>query len=318
MVSLARLIGVLVTSAVVLLLAVTVVYRRVAEWAARRQGSTVRALAAAAALLRKPRIQAWVLALGAMVLLGLADAVLEPGWPEVVRVELVVPKLGPGRPIRVVQLSDFHSEGTVGLEERLPGMVALLKPDLIVFTGDAINRRAGLPHFRRAMTALAQVAPAFAVRGNWDVWWFPNASLFQGTGVRELASEAVPVLIGGRRIWVAGVPVDSEDTISSTLGLLPKSEFILFLHHFPAVARLATPSGADLVLSGDTHGGQARLPLLGELVRIHRFGVWKPLGLGREGPGWLYVNRGIGGEGWIPKLRLFCRPEITLFELRGG
>jgi predicted MPP superfamily phosphohydrolase len=168
------------------------------------------------------------------------------------------------------------------------------------------------------MAALAQVAPVFAVRGNWDVWWFPNTRLFEETGVRELASEAVPVMVGGRRIWVAGVAVDSEDSIGTTLAPVPKGEFVLFLHHFPAAARLAVPLGADLVLAGDTHGGQARLPLLGELVRIHRFGVWKPLGLGREGPGWLYVNRGIGGEGWLPKVRLFCRPEITLLELRDG
>ncbi len=51
------------------------------------------------------------------------------------------------RPLRVVHLSDMHCDPTTRLEERLAAEVAAAHPDLL-FTGDAINSRAGLPVFQ--------------------------------------------------------------------------------------------------------------------------------------------------------------------------
>jgi hypothetical protein len=42
-----------------------------------------------------------------------------------------------------VQLSDFHSGARVRLENALPEIVGGVGPDLIVFTGDAVNENAG-------------------------------------------------------------------------------------------------------------------------------------------------------------------------------
>jgi uncharacterized protein len=262
----------------------------------------------------------WVaLVLAGTLALTAADAFHEPYAPEIVRTTVTSPKLpADSRPIRIVHLSDIHAEGHVRIEGDLPPIVRGLHPDLIVFTGDAVNEDAGVAPFRRLMSELAQIAPTYAVRGNWDVWWFPHANLFGGTGVRELKGEAVPLDVRGREIWIAGSPVDSERTVTTALAGVPKTSLLVFLHHFPWAARMAAAHGADLHLAGDTHGGQLRLPLLGELVRIHRHGVWRPLGLGRDGATWTYVNRGIGMEGGMPPVRLLCRPEVTLIEVKGA
>jgi hypothetical protein len=112
---------------------------------------------------------------------------IEPSWPEIVRVHVASAKLVPGaRPIRIVQLSDIHSDAKPRLEERLPALIAREQPDLIVFTGDAVNSPEGLPVFRRLITRLAQLAPAFAVQGNWDVWYWSGFDLFGGTSAHEL------------------------------------------------------------------------------------------------------------------------------------
>jgi predicted MPP superfamily phosphohydrolase len=69
------------------------------------------------------------------------------------------------------------------------------------------------------------------------------------------------------------------------------------------------------MLSGHTHGGQIRLPLIGALV-LPPMGKKFDQGwfqLGRMG---LYVNRGIGTIG-VP-FRLDCPPEITIFTLRAS
>src|SRR5262249_32203008 len=63
--------------------------------------------------------------------------------------------------------------------------------------GVAINSSGGLPVFRRCMTRIASIAPTFAVRGNWDVWYWSDLDLFGGTGVRELNGEAVAVQVRG-------------------------------------------------------------------------------------------------------------------------
>jgi hypothetical protein len=241
---------------------------------------------------------------------------LEPYWPEVTRVRIVSARLQGSRPVRIVQISDLHSDPAPRLEERLPGLVRDLQPDLIVFTGDAVNSRAGLPVFRRCLRELAAVAPLYAVRGNWEQWWFREPDVYAGTGAIVLDGESRSLTIGGSRLVLAGLPVNREGETAALLGRLPEEGFRLYLHHFPAAAALAPPGSFDLALTGDTHGGQVRLPLLGALVRIPRHDVWLPSGLQQTRGGPVYVNRGIGMEGGrVPRVRFLCRPEITLIEL---
>lgn len=68
----------------------------------------------------------------------------------------------------------------------------------------------------------------------------------------------------------------------------------------------------DAVLAGHSHGGQARLPLIGPLVTP--FGVGKyDLGRFQTPSGPLYVRAGVG---WFDlNIRFRCRPEITGIEL---
>jgi hypothetical protein len=65
------------------------------------------------------------------------------------------------------------------------------------------------------------------------------------------------------------------------------------------------------MLSGHTHGGQVRLPLIGAPVapvEDRRFIA----GLVAADDRLVYVNRGLG---FNRRVRLFVRPEITLLEL---
>lgn len=91
---------------------------------------------------------------------------VEPYWRQVRHVRLQTTKLRLGaRAIRIVQISDIHSDPRPRLEQRLPQLVAATRPDIIVFTGDMLNG----------------VVP-----------------LFEGTGV-ELDGQAQSVLVGGTR-----------------------------------------------------------------------------------------------------------------------
>ena len=296
------------------------VVRWVVRWRAARRAADVPAVEPGAGRGRRRVfriLESINLGLAGLGIVAAAYAYYEPYRPEVIWVRIPTAKLPEGSsPIRIVQLSDIHSDDDARLEDDLPEIVASLRPDAIVFTGDAVNQDGGLVHFRRLMRALAAIAPTFAVRGNWDVWWFSHLRFFAGTGVRDLDGEAVPLAVRSVRVWFVGAPVEGHDLLWPVLGEVPPDELSIVLHHYPEVGARALELGADLALAGDTHGGQVRLPPLGPLIRISRFGAYNDAGLHRIGSGLLCVNRGIGMEGgWVPRVRFGCRPEITVVEI---
>jgi len=253
---------------------------------------------------------------------------VEPDWLAVERVSVPLRGLPPGAPaVRLALLSDTHSEPEAHLERELPGALAGLAPDLIVFAGDALNAPGGLPVFRALLTELVRLAPTYVVRGNWDVWYFGGLDLFGGTGAIELRGErAQRLVVRGVELHLAGFAVQegwearaleaNEPLVAALLDGAPEGSVRVLVHHYPEVAALGARRGADLALSGDTHGGQVWLPLLGELVRLSRFGRYFTAGLHRLDGGHLYVNRGLGVEGGAaPRVRFLCRPELTLIEL---
>jgi len=263
-------------------------------------------------------VRAAVLSLAALgIVCAVYARLVEPFWPKVERVEIRTAELPAGaRPVRLVLLSDFHCDPQRRLEPRLPGMVAELRPDAIVFAGDAVNSEESTEVFRELISRLARIAPTCAVRGNWETWWFPQIDLYGGTGAKLLEGDVVRLAVGGSEIWLAGVGVDRESSIPETLAKVPQESFAVFVHHFPEAAAEAVRAGADLALAGDTHGGQVRLPFIGPTGRISRWGGYHDVGLHRIAGGWLYVSRGIGMEGGTaPRVRFLCRPEITLIEI---
>jgi len=242
---------------------------------------------------------------------------VEPYWLEVTHVRIKIRKLTAGsRPVRFVQISDVHSEREARLEGRLPVVIATEHPDFIVFTGDAVNSPEGLGNFRTLMSRLAKIAPTYAVRGNWDVWYWNKLDLFGGTGVIELAASAVRVPVPGTDVWVGGVPVGSEAQIPTVLAGIPATAISVLIYHYPDEIEDIRGLGLDLYCAGHTHGGQVAVPGYGALVTFSKFGKRYEAGLYHEGSTAMYVNRGIGMEGGAaPRVRFFARPEVTVIEL---
>jgi len=242
-----------------------------------------------------------------------AEPFVEPYWLEVTHVRIASPKLLKGsRTVRIAQVSDLHCDTKPRLEERLPGIIARQRPDVIVFTGDALNAPEGLPIFKRCMTRLAKIAPTFAVLGNWDT----NPSyLFDGTGVHPLDGEVAKLRIGGEKIWIGGARIGHLPT-----GLFfqsaPPDALTIFLYHYPSGASEAAKAKVDLCLAGHTHGGQAVIPFCGSISRLAGFEEKYVAGLYRVEGTWLYVNRGIGMEGGVwPRVRFLARPEVTILDI---
>jgi uncharacterized protein len=242
---------------------------------------------------------------------------VEPHWPVVTHARIASAKIPSGtRPIRIAHISDTHCDPSPVLEERLPDLVAAERPDIIVFTGDALNESESLGIFLRLMTRLDRIAPTYAVRGNWDVWYWHWKDLYQNTGVRELNGTGEIVDVAGAKLWVSGVAVENESKVEQALAGAPEDAFTVFLHHYPDEIYEVARRRVNLYCAGHTHGGQVALPFYGAIITLSKFGKRFENGLYRVDDTWMYVNRGIGMEGGPqPRVRFFARPEITIIEV---
>jgi predicted MPP superfamily phosphohydrolase len=269
---------------------------------------------------RRPLSRRRFLTLGAA---GLAAAGLgDVFWvePRGVRIEeLVLPTGQTGRPVRLVQISDLHLDEFGGYFRKITELVTGLNPDLIVLTGDYLEEERNIRAVLDFLLRLKAPHGVYAVQGNWEYWSrLEGENLrrhFHGAGARLLINERADLEIAGQKLSLLGLDYpSSSDQLGSLQAHADPARFNLLLSHVPAFAHENLGQHIGLILSGHTHGGQVRLPLLPPLY-LPRFSGRFVSGLYRVGPHNtpLYVNRGIGTS--VLPVRLACRPEITLITL---
>jgi len=240
---------------------------------------------------------------------------IEPYWIEVKTVQIPTSKLKHGI-VRVVQISDLHCRGTEGNEEKVVALVNALKPDVIVFTGDAADNPEGLKRFKDTMRRLEAGLVKVAVRGNYDLVKFQKADLFGGTDFTELDSRSIEVEKDGEKFWITGVNCEKEGEIDGVLKKVPRDCFSILLYHYPDLVEDMAGRNVDLYLAGHIHGGQIALPFYGAVITLSKFGKKYESGMYKVANIKLYVNRGIGMDGGpSPRARFLARPEITVFEI---
>lgn len=231
---------------------------------------------------------------------------------------------------RIVQISDIHFKEFTEpfFLNRVIEHVNRLHPDLVLLTGDFVSTGPMPRHFAArwvyhcaAMLEQIRCPLRYAVLGNHDVMvnQYAVTDALEGHHIPVLSNRHVPIEHNGRRIWLGGTADVSEsrpDLDRALPGRKAGSEPVILLVHEPDYADTVVGHGVALMVSGHTHGGQVRLPLLPPL-HLPRLGRKYIEGLFHFRDGMqLYVNRGIGTVG-VP-FRFFCPPEITVFTLQPG
>jgi len=233
---------------------------------------------------------------------------------------------------KVLLLSDFHSRG-IGLRERrvLKIVNALGQHDLVALCGDLIYTPRGMDEMALFVSKLRATDAVCATYGNSEhkngVVPHRFSELLSRAGAQMLLNSHIRIHRGGESIVVAGVddPVSLHDDIAQALGGVSDADFQFLLMHTPDSIALAAARGIDVVVSGHTHGGQVKLPLIGAAFTHSYLGSSMSHGLYagkrlhnvlgfRPGRTQLYVTRGIGISGLA--MRFLCRPEITSITLR--
>jgi predicted MPP superfamily phosphohydrolase len=261
-------------------------------------------------------------AIACSVLLSLIYVfVIEPSWVEVRAISLTLPHLAPEFDrYKVVQLSDIHTDRWM-TPQRLAGIVDLVNrqhPDLVALTGDYVTR--GVTSYIPYLTPLAHLAPkdgTLAVLGNHDYIQLaaPIVRTLQQAGVKLLKNQVYSLQRGNARLHIAGVDDvfrGSADLVA-VLRQLPATGAAVMLAHEPDFAdQTVATQRFDLQLSGHSHGGQVQLPFLPSILPPLAYKY--PSGLYHLQNMLQYTNRGVGMV--QPRVRLNCRPEVTVLTLR--
>jgi hypothetical protein len=240
-------------------------------------------------------------------------------------VSLTSPRLRPGGPsLCLAHLSDLHLRRVRDRHRRLVRLLKERRPDVLCLTGDIIARPpATWEACAELLPRLAEGQPTFACAGNWEADFRGRQAelraMMAGWGVELLVNEsrtldtpAGPVRVAGVDDMALGWP-----SFQDALGGGDGTAYTVLLSHAPLGMRFLTDERrADLVLSGHTHGGQIRVPLLWRL--------FLPLGHGgfvadlhRVGGAQLYVSRGFGAAAWLP-FRFRCPAEVAFIEVRSA
>ena len=218
---------------------------------------------------------------------GLAVAgdgtIFEANRPQLVSLEVRLPRLAESWDgFRIAQLSDLHYDdyfSVVPLRKAID-IVNRLEPDLVVLTGDFVTSPLQHSGRARAMAAAAAIEPCaqwlsrlraasgvLAVLGNHDV--DTDAAhiieVLQSHSILVLRNRSLTIEREGKRLWVTGVDdvLAGKPDIKLALSGIPPSEPVILLAHEPDFADFAARYPVDLQLSGHSHGGQIRLPLVG-------------------------------------------------------
>lgn len=244
---------------------------------------------------------------------------------EIVRLELKLPRLAPAFDgYRLVQISDIHM-GTGMTDDQLHRIVNMVndeQPDVIALTGDYVTFGNIQPLMKPLVTAFSQLKPkdiTVATQGNHDHVTDPVmvSQMLSDSGVTELKNSVHSITRGSSVLHFAGVDTlwyDKAD-LTKVLPLLHGDECAVLLAHEPDFADVSAATGRfDLQISGHSHGGQIRWPVVNRPVVVPRHSTKYPIGQYQVGSMIQYTNRGVGTS--LPAIRLNCRPEITVYTLR--
>lgn len=225
---------------------------------------------------------------------------------------------------KIVHFSDLHYGSTVGLKELKDTVKKInkLNPDIIVFTGDLIENNVKLSkkelnNIIKELNKLKPKIETLAVIGNHDYdhdYWnkiVPNLdwTVLDNTYKYVYNGSNEKIVFVGFDDLTEGKP-DYDNAFSFLNEQTEKLYTIVLAHESDQVDEISDYE-FNLVLSGHSHLGQVRLPLIGAL--------YTPIGSKKYfdehykiGNADLYINGGIGTS--FVKLRFFNKPSINLYR----
>lgn len=220
---------------------------------------------------------------------------------------------------RIVQVSDLHNQFFGFGEGALLDRIADLSPDIIVVTGDVVDKN--FTNYKlayRFFEGAVSIAPVYYVTGNHEMW-------LAGERMTEFLSSIEKLginMMDDRKVTVKGLTIIgiADESLRRPPEELKQEEgFTICLAHEPMYYNKYRELGADVAFTGHVHGGQVIIPKKGGLISpdleffpelyagAHVYGEG-------EGSMTMYISRGLGNS--VLPLRINNFPELVVVTLR--
>lgn len=242
---------------------------------------------------------------------------------------------------KIVQLSDFHSNGYKDTTDIIINKIENINPDIVVMTGDMVSWEIGnIDELEKLISSLSINYPIYYINGNHEqLLEITNLKEYneflnkiKSLGVTYIKNNFVEIIRDGQSINLYEIDIPlmegnglyvkegelDDDYINSKLSNIKSNKFNILLAHNPLFIDEYSSWGADLVLSGHIHGGIIRIPIVdvGVLSPEKKFFPKYDSGEFKVGDTTMIVNRGIGTSSI--KLRVFNNPEISVITLKSN
>ncbi len=226
--------------------------------------------------------------------------------------------------LKIAVVADIHA-GNWFLErrraKRILDAVNAQNPDIILFLGDYTNGyyyqttldRDSLQNYLSQFKA--KIAK-FGILGNHDAFLGKRymMNVLKNSSITPLVNSNAKVSTPYGDFYVAAIadPQTLSYSYSKALKDIPPNAPVIFMTHNPAIAR-EIPHRVDLVLAGHTHGGQLRLPFIGNIFSIKNIPRSRTEGVSYFNNHTIYTSKGLGTSRF--PVRFFCEPEFTILRI---
>lgn len=232
----------------------------------------------------------------------------------------------------IVHLSDLHNKNFGKNQQPLINIVKKVNPDIIVITGDLVDRR--LYNDKPALKLLKQIteiSDVYFVSGNheWKSGRYNTLrDKIRNCGAIILSDDYKEIKKKGQSIYILGVDDPSKysnkklslkmfgNSLKTIINRIDSEKFKILLAHRPDLIEIYSSCKLDVVFSGHAHGGQVRLPIIGGLF-VPNQGLFPKYtaGIYNMNRTSMVVSRGLGNSSIAPQ-RIFNRPEVIVLTLR--
>lgn len=247
----------------------------------------------------------------------------ENNWIEVEHIKINISNLPKElNGLKIAHISDVHlsKEGTN--IDNIVSSVKHEKPDIIVMTGDIIDKSADLKTcgLDKLCKGLSEITKTYAVTGNHELWnnnvdkW---TSILTENNVKVIDNKVETYTKNNKSIAIVGLS-DGNEYKQVDINDIP----IILLAHRPELFVSSYSSDLNsikpnIVFCGHAHGGQFRIPIINKGVIAPNQGLFPKYtsGLYTNNNVNMLVSRGLGNS--IIPVRINDRPHLPIIELVG-
>lgn len=216
-----------------------------------------------------------------------------------------------------IQMDYFYTKNRKKIKKIIK-FINNLKPDIILFGGDYINKSRGTDAVFEELEYLKAKSGIYTVYGNHDYYDYKKITAnLNKLGIHILKNSSAEIKSSDGSIIIAGIDdyLRGNPDIDKTMAGTEDSFTILLCHnpdYFEVMPKEAKEK-ADIVLSGHTHGGQLNIFGFAPFIPS-RYGNKYRYGLKNTGNGKIYISSGLGGV--VIPMRFMAKPEIVNLVLK--